>query len=179
MQKIKKISVTGPESSGKTTLARALAQRLNTLWVPEYARLYLQSKGPQYSYEDYLKIAEGQMRWEQLMEQRLQQSPPKASAKRPPLITDTGALVLKIWGELRFGRYPAYLDQALQEYDLFLLCAPDIPFEPDPLREHPHLREKLFEHYLQHLKTLGKPFQIMRGGVEERVGLVDRLVFSV
>ncbi len=165
MQKIKKIAITGPESTGKTTLARSLAESLHTLWVPEYARLYLQSKGPQYGYEDYLKIARGQMHWEQQMERRLA----AAFAKRPPLITDTGALVLKIWGQLRFGKYPSELDRALPSYDLFLLCAPDIPHEPDPLREHPQLREQLFEHYLQNLRESELPFEIIRGQGEQRL----------
>ncbi len=168
-QKIKKIVFTGPESSGKTSLTLALAMRLGVPYVWEYARFYLESKGPAYTYEDYLCMAAGQLRWERLMEERLLWRFRQEGKGPTVLLCDTGALVLKIWGEQRFGSYPAMLDEALYTYDLFFLCRPDIPYEEDPLRENPHNREELYELYKQHLKGKNLPYVVLQGDWEQRL----------
>ncbi len=167
-QKIKKIEIAGPESSGKTTLAMALSGALGIPCLPEYARLYLQSKGPEYDYKDYLKMVEGQLRWEQLLEERL----PKGRAehgKPALLIADTGALVLKVWGLVKFGKYPAVLDEVLPSYALFLLCKPDMPYEPDPLRENPHDRAALYAIYKELLQDNKLPFVELEGDEHRRL----------
>ena len=65
MEAIKKIVVIGPESTGKSTLCSQLAAHYNTLWVPEYAREYLEKNGTNYSYDDLLAIAKGQINSEE------------------------------------------------------------------------------------------------------------------
>jgi NadR type nicotinamide-nucleotide adenylyltransferase len=149
----KKIIITGPESSGKTTLARQLAESLGAPWVPEYARHYFEA-GPQtYQASDILRIAELQFLQQTA---RYQQGPDF-------LICDTGFLVLKIWLAVKFGQTNEWLDQQfLQDpVDLYLLCQPNIPWEDDPLRENPTDRDQLFELYLSTLKEQQQPYQII------------------
>lgn len=71
METIKKIVVIGPESTGKSTLCEKLAAHYNTLWVPEYAREYLEKHGTDYTYEDLLAIAKGQIELEERISSKL------------------------------------------------------------------------------------------------------------
>lgn len=155
-----RIEVTGPESSGKTTLARRLAEEFLTPWVREYARIYLEKFGPGYQYEDFNKIVEGQL----LLEK-------EAEVNANPLIFfDTSMLVLKIWGMRKWAKVPEVVDQKLKvkDYHLYLLCYPDLPWEPDPLRENPHDREELFGEYETTLKNFQLDYRIIKGLGEER-----------
>ncbi len=172
-QKIKKIVFTGPESSGKTSLTLALAEQLGFPYVWEYARFYLESQGPDYAYADYLRMVEGQLRWERLMEERLFWRFRQGEKGSAVLLCDTGALVLKIWGEERFGSYPAILDDVLRTYDLFFLCRPDIPYEEDPLRENPHKREELYGLYERSLRGWKLPYVVLQGSMEERLARAE------
>lgn len=157
-----RIAITGPESSGKSTLAKSLALSLGGIFVPEYAREYL-LKLPQgfdqYSLDDIVNIAQGQCCSED-----------NAAAQNPNtnyLLCDTDPLVCKIWAEVKFGTCPAELETLFQQrhYDLTLLCAPDIPWEYDPLREAPNAEERwrLFELYEQTLINAGKKYSIITG----------------
>ncbi len=154
---LSRIAVTGPESTGKSTLARRLAAYYGTLWVREYAREYLEKKGRQYRYtlQDVEAIAQGQMERENSM----------AKKAHGLLFCDTDLLVVKIWCEVVFGSCPAWIEQQFLDhrYDLYLLCAPDIAWEPDPLRENPDDREALFVLYEKALKENGMPYRIVRG----------------
>lgn len=154
------IVVTGPESSGKTTLSRALAEYFNGSWAPEYARYYLEERNGRYGEEDLLRIARGQYLWERYLAQR----------GPAPLISDTSMLVLKVWSDYRFGRTHPWILEKLQHppHPLYLLCAPDIPWSYDPLRENSHDREALFDIYLRELDALGAPFVVIRGEDREK-----------
>lgn len=154
-----KIAVTGPESSGKTTLSQQLAHVLNAPWIPEYARDYLNELKRPYVLADLVEIAHGQLKhWQQF-------------AHTDTLICDTDMLVLKVWSEFKFGRLDAYISEQLeqQEFDLYLLCKPDLPWEEDPLREHPEQRAELFAIYLIELKQRNLPFVVIEGRNEERL----------
>ena len=156
-----KIVVTGPESSGKTTLSRALAEELQTLWLPEYARFYLSRYGPAYEQEDLLRIARGQRQWEETWSRHS----PHA------IILDTSMLVLKIWSEYKYAScHPWILEQLEgQPADLYLLCRPDMPWEPDPLRENRNDRSILFERYQKELEHYGFPYIILSGSLSQRL----------
>ncbi len=149
------IIVTGPESSGKTTLSRAVAAHFNGTWVPEYARHYLEKRHGRYEKKDLLRIARGQYLWERYM---AQQGP-------APLVSDTSMLVLKVWSDYRFGQTHSWILERLRHspQPLYLLCAPDIPWTEDPLRENPHDRELLFDIYRKELEGLGAPYAVIRG----------------
>lgn len=156
---MKRIVVTGPESSGKTTLCRALATAWDVPWVSEYAREYLQELSRLYRQDDLVRIAQEQWRRQQA-----------AMGEGPFLFCDTGLLVLLIWSEVKYGQVDPWITQTLraQPADLYLLCRPDIPWEPDPLRENPDDREDLFVLYQQKLHTLGLSYRIITGALPEQ-----------
>ena len=168
-----KIGITGPESAGKTTLAKALAAHYKTAYVPEFSRLYLEKHGPGYDEADLLEIAKGQYSWELAYSR---------DAKRL-LICDTDLLVIKIWSEVRFQECHPWIERQLHlhPYDLFLLCKPDLPWEPDPLRENRDDRDELYQRYLKALQDMNANFFEISGlDFEQRLGLavssVDRFL---
>jgi len=154
------ISITGPESTGKSSLAQALADHYGADWVPEYAREYLAFLDRPYEFDDIARIAEGQLQKEKQM-----------SETNPTyLFCDTDMLVCKIWSEFKFNRVDPLIDRMMSEhrYDLYLLCDIDIPWAADPLREHPDRRRELYDLYFSTLKALEVPFEVISGQGEER-----------
>jgi nicotinamide riboside kinase len=137
------VLVTGPESSGKSTLARNLSWSLDGLLVPEIARDYLSARDGKYGPEDLPHIWKAQKRVED--EAR--------STNASFVICDTGPEVIHIWAKVKFDlEIPEVLAATRRRhYDIILLCYPDIPWEPDALREAPHRyqREALFDEYHQ------------------------------
>ncbi|MBV4356653.1 AAA family ATPase [Pinibacter aurantiacus] len=172
MKQIKKIVIIGPESTGKSTLCQLLAKHFNTIWVREYAREYLLQNGKQYTYEDLLTIAKGQINLENkgLDELSEEQNEP---SRTPLLFIDTDMYVLKVWSEFVFGKCDQYiLDEIVnREYDLYLLCDVDMPWVKDELREYPDLatREKLYHIYKDILINQNVPWVEVSGGYEERL----------
>ncbi|RMG77772.1 MAG: ATPase [Bacteroidetes bacterium] len=158
---MRKVILTGPESSGKTTLARQLAGHFKTVWVPEFARTFLQQLDRPYLESDLPLIAKGQ--WALIAE--------KAPFARRFLFCDTGMLVLKVWSVYKFGRCHPFILEQLQKHqnDLFILCRPDIPWEPDPLRENPDNREELYDLYRQELQSGGFDFIETGGSPDQRL----------
>ncbi len=158
---LKKIAITGPESTGKSDLAKALARHYYAQWVPEYAREYIDNLNRPYRYEDIEQIAKGQLE----IEKR------KAATATNLLFCDTEFLVTKIWSEYVFGQCSQWiLDQVKwHTYDLYLLMDIDLPWQYDPQREHPHKREELFGIYKQELVNNGFDFRIVSGYGTKRV----------
>ena len=156
-----RIAITGPESTGKSLLAEGLAAYYRTAWVPEYAREYLESLSHPYEEEDILRIARGQIHSEEC----------QAVDAKGILFCDTELIVTKIWSEVKYGRCHPWIQEQIKEhrYDLYLLTAVDLPWEPDPLREHPEMREKLFSLYHRELTRLGFPFFVVSGVGEARL----------
>jgi NadR type nicotinamide-nucleotide adenylyltransferase len=163
MSIIKKIVITGPESSGKTTLTRQLAEHFSTAWVPEFARSFLEELGRPYQREDLLTIALGQATLEDT----------KVASARQYLFCDTGLEVIKIWSLVKYGEVDPRIETLLQErsYDHYLLCAPDLEWTPDPLREAPEDKERrrLFEYYERELQKRGIPWSMVSGQGEARL----------
>jgi NadR type nicotinamide-nucleotide adenylyltransferase len=140
MQKPERIVVLGPESTGKSTLCKQLADHYQTAWVPEFARAYLTEKGMHYTYDDLLAIARGQITLEQETEQRT------ASASKPSKIFyDTNMYVMQVWCEFVFDKCHSWiLEQiATRQYDLYLLCNIDLPWVKDDLREYPDVESRI------------------------------------
>lgn len=157
---VKRIAVIGPECTGKSVLSQNLAQHFRTTWVPEYARQYLEELGRPYTQEDLKAIALGQISMED----------EKAARANQVLICDTNLYVIKVWSEFKYGFCdPWILEQiGMRHYDLYLLTYVDIPWEYDPQREHPHLREALYDIYRNELIAQPVPFLEIRGSREER-----------
>lgn len=166
---IKKIVIIGPESTGKSTLCKQLAAHFNTLWCPEYAREYLLKNGMNYSFDDLLTIAKGQLALE---EEFVSQVMGRGSDPGPMLFIDTDMYVMKVWCEFVFGKCHKYiLEQiAIRKYDLYLLCAPDLPWVKDELREYPDLesRERLYKMYKDLLVNQDTPWVEIRGTESDR-----------
>jgi len=157
-----RIAITGPESSGKSDLAKALAEHFDTVYAPEFARIYLEKNGADYSFEDLDEICRGQIAEEEKA---------MAAAKEICLF-DTDMLVLKIWSKYRFGRVSKFVKQSvlLRKYDHYLLCKPDLSWSPDPLRESPspEEREVLFNIYRNELESGNCSHSIVQGQGDER-----------
>jgi len=143
-----KIIITGPESSGKTTLCKALSKHFNLPFSKEYAREYLEKLNRNYNQDDLLKIAKGQLKSEQNTQ-----------------LLDTDLITIKIWSEYKYGSCDNWiLDQIEKqktEKRIYLLCKPDIPWEADPLRENPNDREELFEIYKKEIESLEHDYFIV------------------
>jgi len=174
-----RVALTGPESTGKSTLSRLLAAHYGTTHAPEYARAYLDQHGPTYTLSDLEAIARGQLAAEETA------AAEASAAQRPVVFFDTELLVIKIWAEHAFGHCPAWIMQHLEQpqpYDLTLLLNIDLPWEPDPLREHPdpEQRQYFYQWYRRELQALPGQFVEISGPPAQRlaqaVAAVDALV---
>jgi len=167
---IKKIVVIGPESTGKSTLCTQLATQFQTEWCPEYAREYLLEHGTNYSFDDLLTIAQGQLRLEDTVTSNLSQQPTTNGQR---LFIDTDMYVMKVWCEFVFGKCHRWILDRIAErkYDLYLLCKPDLPWVKDELREYPDeaTRVKLYHYYRDLLVHQSTPWVEISGGYEERL----------
>lgn len=145
-----KIAILGPESTGKTMLAEQLAAHFHTDFVPEYSREYLKDFQVRYELNDVIAIAKGQ-----------QENIEKAAEKSTDiLISDTEAIVNKVWCEYVFNQTPQEIEDLVQEqdFDLYLLCDIDLEWTYDPLRENPDLNERktifaLYQKFLDEIKA--------------------------
>jgi len=183
---IKKVVVVGPESTGKSTLCDKLAEYYKTIWVREYAREYLLANGTNYSFENLLDVAKGQLAGEEKgIEEikRIQNNTTATGNKHSLLFIDTDMYVMKVWCEFVFDKiHPWILNQVVErKYDLYLLCNVDAPWVKDELREYPDLviREKLYHHYKDIMINQSVPWVDVSGNYEERfqkaVNAIDKL----
>lgn len=173
---LQKIVLLGPESTGKSSLAEALAKVYNTVWCPEYARSYLEKKGSSYSYEDLLLIAKGQQALEDAyVEKALKQNNPPQK-----LFIDTDMYVLKVWSEYVFNNCDPSILQAINErtYSLYLLCDIDLPWTADEMREYPEQapRIELFTIYKELLINQKIPWGIVQGQGDNRVNNAIQII---
>ena len=157
-----RIVVTGPESTGKTTLAKQLAEYYHGQYLPEYAREFIEELSHPYTFEDVETIAKAQIK----QFQETQNSPDKV------FIFDTWLIITKVWFDWVFGKAPLWIEGQIKncEMDLFLLCQPDIPWEADRVRENGgENRVKLFMQYRRELIDYGFNFVEISGTGEERL----------
>lgn len=152
---VKRIAIVGPECTGKTDLARFLANHYHTNWVPEFARNYIDGLNRPYEKNDLIKIAEAQL----LLEDQLSLHANKI------LFCDTNLVVIKIWSEFKYGDCPVEIIEKTidRKYDLHLLTYIDIPWVDDPQREHPDKRELLYDIYKSELMKNNVNFVEIRG----------------
>jgi NadR type nicotinamide-nucleotide adenylyltransferase len=157
---VKRVLIYGPESTGKSTLARALAEHYRTEHVPEYARDYIEQRGNTFTYGDISQIALGQMETEE------------AAARRANklLFCDTDLITTTIYSQHYFGKCPYFIQRLADErrYDLTLMPDIDLPWEADPQRDLPHRREEYRDIFRQELESRRIPFVTVRGVGEAR-----------
>ncbi|HEY1039497.1 MAG TPA: ATP-binding protein [Bacteroidia bacterium] len=153
--KIIRVAVVGPESTGKSELSEKLAKHYQTVFVPEFARDYLNNLGRKYTYEDVLFIAEQQI----LLEKKMEREANKI------LFCDTALLSIKIWFQVVFTKVPAQIEGWMKSnvYDFYILTDIDMPWVDDPLREHPHFRKELLEMHREQLDTMHADFKRVNG----------------
>lgn len=155
------IGIVGPESTGKSTLSKSLAEHYQTLWSEEYAREYLTALDGSYEQSDLLKIAAGQLELAN-----------KVIRKANGIVFhDTDLLVIKVWSEFKYGDCDPWIVEKyeLNKADLYLLTDTNIPYEEDPLRENPSQRGELFEIYEQELIKSKANYQVIKGELSERL----------
>ncbi len=151
-----KVGIIGPESSGKSSLARYLSKRYDATYVPEYAREYIERKGTRdVSFDELCEIAKHQ----------IEQIKLTANSQQPIAIFDTDLIVTKVWFSYAFGIVPQWLNEAILRYpmDAYLLTAPDIPWQPDPARYNGSdaIRQELFDRYEAEIQALNIPYYII------------------
>jgi len=168
MDPIKKIAITGPESTGKSTLARQLAEHYKTVWVPEYARTYINRLNRPYERYDLTEMAKGQISHE---EKLLLES-------NNFLFCDTDLSVIKIWSEHKYGIVDPFIlaEYESDSYELYLLMDINLGWEYDPQRENPELRKFFFDWFERILKTKSVPYRIIRGNAEERFQKAQKVI---
>ena len=161
MKSIRKIAIVGPESTGKSALASALSKKLGGCLVIEMARNFLNEINRPYKEEDLLTIAHLQIAEEDKM---------LLEAECKLLICDTNLLVLKIWSLHKYNRCHPWIEEQLQarKYDLHLLCNIDLPWQDDPLREHPHMRQYFFNWYHKEMMEGKVNYELISGYEEKR-----------
>ncbi len=168
-----KIVIFGPESTGKTSLAKVLAEYYHTEWTPEFAREYLQEKydnaGEICAPEDLLPIARGQME----SENRL------AKKANKILFCDTNLLETYIYGQAYYANFEnSTLKTAAErnKYDFYFLTYIDVPWEPDDLRDKPEEREEMFTRFENALKQRNLPYILIKGNPKERLKMAVKTV---
>ena len=153
-----KIIFSGPECSGKSTLSTWLAKELNGSLCPEYAREYLSKNQGIYSFDEIEIIGRKQKKnWGE-------------KNNKPTLIMDTDFLVLKIWSDWKFKNCSKFIEHEWrnQQFDLYFLCKPDIPWEHDKLRESKNERNELYQKYVLELNKKHIAYTILEGPLERR-----------
>lgn len=161
MKPLLKIAIVGPESTGKSSLSEALAQYYKTIFVPEIAREYIDQLSRPYEENDLLRIAKSQSEKEDSLIKKANKI----------LICDTTLLVICIWSKVKYNRIYEWIieEEKKRKYDFYLLTDIDLPWEEDPQREHPHLRQFLFDSYKKALIKKNVKFEIVSGQGNERI----------
>lgn len=167
------VVITGPESTGKTTLAQCITDKFRFCLVPEVSRDILMLSNGVYDYNTITTIA---------MEQWRHQC--DAIEKCDRVCCDTDLLTNIIWAEVKYRRSEAWWKSTWfsSSVDLFFLCKPDIEWEYDPLRENPHDRDVLFNRYIEYLDMHPAPYFIIKGEgnvrTEKAFHIIDRVLHA-
>ena len=173
-QNTTKIIIVGPESTGKSTLAKNLAEHYKTVWVREYLREFAEDKysnNKQLIYRDNIAIAKGQKQLEQ-----------KAIDLGNRLIfCDTDILQTIVYSIVYYGKIQAELEEIAHSNldSIYLLANLDVPWEDDPLRDKPNEREHIFNLIKSTLIKYNKTFYELKGEGADRVvnaiSIIDNL----
>jgi len=165
---IKKIAIVGPESTGKSTISQQLAKYYNVPWVPEYARYYCAALTSDCTLQDEINMFHGQIALEESV---------LATAETSFIICDTTFLTVKIWSDEILGESPTIVLEALhtRTYDFYVLLDIDLPWQEDPLRDFPHMREHFMRIWHEELQALQANYVVV-GGIENRLQNVIKAV---
>jgi NadR type nicotinamide-nucleotide adenylyltransferase len=174
-----KVVLFGPESTGKTTISMQLAEHYNTVWAPEYARVYLQNKWNNErktcENSDLIPIAIGQMKSENKLAKKADKI----------LICDTDLLETKVYSESYYGGIvdPRLDKYAIEnKYDMYFLTSIDTIWEADDLRDKPDERKEMFDTFEKALIKYNRPYIVLKGDKKNRlktaVKAIDKLLLE-
>ena len=168
---IYKVTITGTESTGKSTLAEELALHYKTCSVPDYSRYYIDQLNRKYSYADVEEIARGIIEQENEYQKNA----------RSILFSDNDLLNIKIWMEFNKWHIPDWLKEEItkRKSDLYILCDIDLDWVEDSQRKNPMDRVELFYRFLNELNGIDAEYKIVSGKNEERLQMAIRHVNSV
>lgn len=165
---LKRVCVFGPESTGKSTLATQLADHFGTIAVPEYARTWLDEKGPDLEESHLLRFAHGQAASEDSLAQHA----------RRVLIADSDPLLTTVWSQALYGRCDSKIEALAQDrhYDLYLLADVDVPWVDDGVRYLPERRKEFFGACKATLEAKGRRYVVISGSWQDRFAIARRAV---
>ncbi len=169
MTDVRRVAILGAESSGKSTLASALAARYDTVWVPEYLREFVETQGRTPHEGDQYEIARVQMAREDAA----------AAQASGFLFCDTTPLMTALYSRWYWGRVDAQLAllERRHDYAFTLVTAPDSPWEADGLqRESEEVRQRVHEQLLAMLRERAIDYLLVDGDLRQRVLQADRLL---
>jgi NadR type nicotinamide-nucleotide adenylyltransferase len=159
-ERLRRVTVTGSESTGKTWLAERLALHFGTVWSREFSREYALHKAVPLDASDVEPIARGQIRGEDDV----------LRGARGLAILDTDLVSTVVYAEHYYGRCPPWIEEAARERlaELYLLCDIDVPWMPDPARDRPHARREMHAAFTAQLERYHASYVVVRGTWEER-----------
>ena len=173
MADVRRVVLIGAESTGKSTLAAALAARYDTVWNPEYGRPYTQIGRPRdapWTSEEFTHIARLQCWYEDFL----------AELAREVLFADTDAFTTAVFHEVYLGRpASAFPELVTRAYDLYLVCGLDAPWRHDGIREFEEQRRWMHERSVEHARASSRPWLLVEGSLAERLAAAGRAVDAV
>jgi len=179
-KKITKFIFVGPESTGKTTLCKILSDKYSTPWVSEMCRIVAEEKTPNpdpntnsdninfnFDLNDFINMANRQNKEEHELTQRANKM----------LICDNDSFALTIWCERYLGEYHKEIYDIYQsasylnnENKIYILTKPNVPFVQDGLRDGEHIRDWMYDRFLQELENKKMNYYLIESpDYEERV----------
>jgi len=160
------IFITGAESTGKSVLTELLSKHFDVPFLPEFAREYISSLNRPYDINDLEIIGKKQIA--QIQEYK----------SKNLVLFDTGLVITYVWYEVKYEFVPGWLKQALAIDGMgkYLVCETDLPWEPDPLRENPTIREELNLRYKEIIRDVGFEWELVKGSGKERFAQAVRII---
>ena len=159
----RRVVLVGAESTGKTTLANALADELGTVWAPEHGRWYWEGRrhldDQTWTTDEFRRIAVAQRALERDLARRA----------RAVVVSDTDALVTAVWHERYLGTTDPTLDGLIEPPDLYLICGADFDWVQDGTRESAAERAWMHERTVDRVAATGAPFALLTGLHDERL----------